>query len=318
MRRVLAALTGAATVLSFAVSPAPAGDGAMASGNERTQALIEELRTLLDRAEENREADPWLIEDMRDLLVKYEFPWTRTVYASDFTQRGKGAPRPWRVRSGSFRVDDRGLRSAVERAEPGTQKRDRGKREQERESGSGDKVRDLLGSMMDEALGKGGSGKDERSRDTDERQAEPESARAFLSKGVGNAFAMQIRFSGTPPASGTGHFAFGPYQGGDGEAGYRVTYSVEGQSASLALIKHAPRGTQSTVARHDKVPRPRRGESHTLMWTRNRDGRMQIDVDGQQVVDVTDRGFSDPFDGVLLENGGGTFTVDAVILKDDG
>jgi len=315
MRRVLAALTGAAAVLSVAVSPAPAGDGGMASGNERTQALIEELRTLLDRAEENREADPWLIEDMRDLLVKYEFPWTRTVYASDFTQRGNGAPRPWRVQSGSFRVDDRGLRSVVELAERGRQKRDR---EREREGGSGNKVRDLLGSMMDEALGNSGSGKNERSRDTDERQAEPEAARALLAEGVGNAFAMQIRFFGTPPSSGSGRFAFGPYQGGGGEAGYRVTYSVEGQSASLALIKHAPRGTQSTVARHDKVPRLRRGESHTLMWTRNSDGRMQIDVDGQQVVDVTDRGFSDPFDGVILENGGGTFTIDALVVKDDG
>ena len=51
---------------------------------------------------------------------------------------------------------------------------------------------------------------------------------------------------------------------------------------------------------------------HTLQWTRDTDGYMQVNVDGQEVLRVADRGLSGNFDGLLIVNRGGNYGIKSV------
>lgn len=322
-RKRFAASVIAAAVL--ATAPAQAQSGG--DGDEsRIQGMIQEIRELIQRAEEKRQADPWLIEDVRDVLAKYDFPWQRTVYAENFDTQARGAPRPWQVMTGEFRVGARGLQSLVPTTEQleAAQEAEQGDRANERKPQSSDgnqQMRELLGSVLDQALGDGGDKKpDQPSRADQERSTPPEAvpARAILPVSMGNAFAVRIKFTAKAPDAGGGGLAIGPYQGDRAQAGYRLNYRpAAGQGAgAFEVTKHGLQGTQSTVARADGTSQVADGEQHTLLWTRDRDGRMQIDIDGKRIVDVTDRGFGDPFAGLVLHNSGGDYAVSSLVIKD--
>lgn len=306
---------------------APAQAQSAGQGDEsRIQALIQEIRDLMQRAEEERQADPWLIEDIRQVLAKYDFPWQRTVYAESFDKDMAGLPEPWRVVSGEFRVDARGLHSLVPTAEQLEAARDTQPSEQkgERERQSGDRnqqMRELLGSVLDEALGGGGRDEPAEQRQQDRaRSTAPEAvpARAVLPKSIGNAFALRIKFTAKQPSAGSGSLAIGPYQGDQAQAGYRLIYrSTAGQDATaFEVTKRGVQGTESTVALAEDTPKVADGKQHTLLWTRDRQGGMQIDLDGKRIVDVTDRGFGDPFAGIVLQNSGGDYALSSLVIKD--
>jgi hypothetical protein len=319
--RHAAALTAA---LTLAAAPVQAQTG----GDDRMQELIEEIRQLMQRAEREDQADPWLIEDVREVLAEYGVPWQRTVYASHFDRQLDGVPEPWRVASGQFRVDSRGLHSLVptaaelraaqdgrtDDAQAGTGNRDDAGRDQ-----PSDQMGDLLGAVLEEALdepGRAQSGDGDRERGT----PEPVPARALLPKQMANAFAVRLQVSAQAPSAGRGQLAVGPYQGDQARAGYRLIYRPEAGEAQAAfeLMKRGPRGTKATVALSDGAPRVADGETHTVVWTRGRDGAMKVTVDGEPVIQVTDRGFSDPFAGLVVHNAGGDYGFDSLVIKDAG
>ena len=41
---------------------------------------------------------------------------------------------------------------------------------------------------------------------------------------------------------------------------------------------------------------------------------MVIKIDGAQVMEVTDRGFRDPFDGIAVVNGGGDYALRSITI----
>lgn len=292
---------------------------------ERLQTLIQDLSQRLDQAADRREADRSLLRDLREILAKYEFPWTRTVYATDFPDPGKTAPDPWRVVSGQFAVDERGFRSVVPTAAElaRAQQDANGQNQQqanEREPTTEDRARKLLGDMLEGALG--GNREREAPAKTQRQQPDPEpvAGRALLAERMANAFAIRLTLTAEAPTSGSGELEIGPYQGDQAEAGYRLVYRPKAGDGvpGLELIKRGPQGTQATVARYDGDVSLADEETHTLLWTRNRDGRMQIDLDGTQVMDVTDRGFGDPFAGLVLHNTGGAYAIGSLVIKDAG
>ncbi|SDG56958.1 hypothetical protein SAMN05216241_1262 [Limimonas halophila] len=295
-------LAAAGVALAVAV---PAGAQEAGPGPERTQKLIEELRSLLDRAEEKREADPWLIRDMREVIDKYAFPWTSTVYARTLTGNG-GLPEGWRVLRGRFERTPDGLRSVTRAAA-------RSSRGAEEQSSGDVDTRDLIGSMLDQALGQSSTEPREESADREAPSVEP--ARALLSARTGNAFAMRVRFT-LRPADGLSAFAFGPYQGRDGKMGYRVVYAEAEGGPRLELSKLGSGGTESTVARTGEIDSLADGQRHTLMWTRDARGRMEIELNETRVIAARDRGFQDAFDGFALTNAGGKLAVESLVIND--
>jgi hypothetical protein len=57
---------------------------------------------------------------------------------------------------------------------------------------------------------------------------------------------------------------------------------------------------------------------HTLRWTRDAGGQMQILIDDQPLIDVSDTSFRDPFSGIIVINKGSDVIVKTLTLDDAG
>ncbi|MDX1709718.1 MAG: hypothetical protein R3316_01110 [Rhodovibrionaceae bacterium] len=292
----------------------PAAVVAQSSGgaedDERLQAMIDELKDMLDKAERQRLADPWFIQDMRDVLQRYDWPWSHTVYDETYQTASRRLPEPWDRRSGRFRVDGSlGLRTVFYPSEPARE-------DDSRSSGTsstGEAVGQLLGQIIKQSLD-GDSG--DEGRREEEAEPEVEAAVAVLPVGFANAFAIHVTTTVRPlDTRGQQVLAFGPYQGGNAVAGYRLVYQPGAADGGLSLIKRSSRGTVSTIEFGEGAPDLTDGARHDIVWTRSRRGRMQVTVDGRQVIDVVDRGFNDSFAGLVIRNEGGDYAFNRIAVQ---
>ena len=283
-----------------------AAQSASPGESDPLQALIKELNEQFDRGERERLIDPWFLRDLRQTLAGYEWPWGRRLLSDDFSGRGPQPDPPWKVTAGEFLMDWRfGLRSVVK------QRTEVRQREQTRPSEK-EAVGQLFGQILQEAL----QGKPKEQEREPERPSEPGYAAVIAPVAITNAFALRLEMTSRQVDASSPRFEFGPYQGANASAGYRLAY-VAGAKAgapSLELVKLSPRGTVSTIELYDKPLKLEDGKAHVIIWTRDRRGRMVVKIDDNQVIDVTDRRFRDPFDGFTVVNGGGDYALRSLTI----
>lgn len=124
---------------------------------------------------------------------------------------------------------------------------------------------------------------------------------------LGNAFVLTARVAagGTPAV-----LHIGPYQGSNVGHGYRLELG-SGSRQPLRLLTITDGG--STVIGTAEVDvRFDDGAEHEVEWRRDANGLHTIKADGKVVLQVRDRTYQEPFDGLSLVNAGGSWTVDAI------
>ncbi len=281
-------------------SPAAAQD---ADGGGKLQALIQELRDQLKRGEQERLIDPWYLPDLRKTLRRYEYPWGKRLLSDDFSGRGPQPDPPWQVTAGEFLIDWRfGMRSVIEGPAP--------QAEQTRQSDK-DAMKQLFGQVLQQAL-TGQSGEPQS-----QAASGPGFAAVMAPVPITNAFAVRLEMTARKTQAGQPRFEFGPYQGPNASAGYRLAY-IPGAAPSLELIALSLRGTTSTVELYDKPLNLEDGQAHVIEWTRTSRGHMVVRVDGKQVMSVVDRRFRDPFDGFAVINSGGDYALRSLTIDGTG
>ena len=283
-------------------SPAAAQD---ADGNDKLQALIQELRDQLKRGEKERLIDPWYLRDLRKTLRRYEYPWGKRLLSDDFSGRGPRPDPPWQVTAGEFLIDWRfGMRSVVEGPAPQAQ--------QTRQSDK-DAMKQLFGQALQQAL-TGQSGEQQGGTGV---TSGPGFAAVVAPVPITNAFAVRLEMTARATRASQQRFEFGPYQGPNASAGYRLVY-IPGGAASLELIGLSPRGTTSTIELYDRPLNLEDGHAHVIEWTRTPRGHMIVRVDGKQVMSVVDRRFREPFDGFAVINSGGDYALRSLTIDGTG
>ena len=129
---------------------------------------------------------------------------------------------------------------------------------------------------------------------------------------ITNAFSIRLRLTSQGDA---GRLLFGPYQGGDRQAGYRLAYNP-GSRPSLELLRVGRRGRRPRVIEsYDDPVALGDGRPHLLEWNRTGDGTMTVSIDSRELMRVQDRRFRDPFDGFTLINRGGDYAVRWIKIK---
>ena len=284
------------------------GSGQAADGS--TQNLLKDLKTLVDEAEKARAADRLFLKDLRDLMARYERPWSDRVLFDDFMDGDFTKAPTWSVITGEFWVEQGyGLRSkatlGVSGAGSGAAASGGGS---DRQLSKEELAISILGAVLQ------GANKN-KSSNTQQAQPAPKAEPAVLSARarIPNAFAIKARFSSW---TGAGDFAFavtqGPITQKGGGAGYRVVYTPKqtARGASLELVRVTSRGE----GRIDRVTIDGLEDQkvHSLDWTRGRDGQMVVTLDGKQVMSARDTSFRDPFDAVALINAGADVIVKSV------
>ncbi len=215
----------------------------------------------------------------------------------DFSDGDYRRNPPWTVLSGDFEVDDNGLRSIVE-----TQ------RTTDRESRrlSAERPEEIGLAMLELILEQTGNARQS------EVSAPVEPARIFVSAPVGNAFRMELVLASRQRP---GSLELGVFQGNrPSGTGYRLVYSP-GSRPGLSLVRLIS-GSAEVVARHEGRLDLEDGGFHSIVWTRDENGQMQVHVDDQRLMRVQDNGLRDPFQGFVLANQGGDYTLRRIILGD--
>lgn len=260
-------------------------------GTTDLPAFIEDLNELIDEAEKANAADPVFLRDLRNLANSASRPWKSLVLSDDFADGDFTHNPAWTVISGEYFVETGwGLRNRLaQTAQPAesTQQQDvRGE----------DLAKALLGQVLNQALGGGQT----------QQPAQPTNAPVeniiVGAASLSNAFAIEAEISSWVA---DGHFELGVYQGADVKNGYRVVYR-SGQP--VQLLRVGSRG--SSVVETAGTPTSIEDKAfHIVEWTRGVDGAMRVVIDGTTVIETTDRGFSDPFDGVRISNQSGDFII---------
>ncbi len=283
------------TVLAVLFVALAAGIGSQSRAAEdvdRLQSLIQEMKSQLDRGENERLIDPWFLRDLRDLLAGYDRPWRRLILSDDFSGDGPQPGPPWQVTAGEFLIDWRlGLRSVVTAAPAAPA--------EPKKSDKDDALKQLFGQVLKEAL-----------KVEEPEEAAPASGSSFAAVmapvAISNAFALSLEMTSRPIAGASGgRFEFGPYQGAGAASGYRLVY-IPG--TGLEFLGLSSRGTR-TLEVYDQALNLQDGEPHKLEWSRSAAGQMKISLDGVVVMDFVDRAFQDPFDGLAVVNSGGDFAL---------
>ena len=261
--------------------------GAEGGGSEDVNKLVQDIQKLIDQAEKDKAADPQFLDDLRGVLADYQNPWTTRVLYDDFSDGNYTVNPTWTVSGGVFKVKKEGfnigLKSSVipQGVTP-------------QQQSSGNVVLDILNAANGQ-------------------QQQPTSfqySAIYTPVKVSNAFATRIEFTSVDRF---GRMDFGPYLGASGATAYRVAYLPGQTKDSLRLIRITSKGAVA-IATYKGALNLEDNRRHVLEWTRDRNGVMSVVLDGQDMMQATDRTITKPFDGFLMINSGGTYWVRSVTI----
>lgn len=206
------------------------------------------------------------------------------VFVSDSFEDGDYTRSPrWQVLAGEFSVEGEALASTVEQ-----------RRADDPEAFARSLLQGVLGSSLGVRL-----------------PGQPDAAVIARSVDVDNAFRLRTRVEYD---GGNGALLnMGVYRGNNAASGYRLVY-MGGEREPLRLVASAESGVQP-IASVDPGVDLTDGSPHDLEWSRDREGRMTVSIDGNSVIQVSDTTFGDGFDGFSMINGGGRWLISSVRLE---
>ncbi|MCE9681966.1 peptidoglycan-binding protein [Halomonas alkalisoli] len=220
----------------------------------------------------------------------------RIALDDDFSDGDYRRNPAWTVLSGDFRIDRNGLRSVVEIPEEGASTGP---------SLHSDRPEDIGLAMLKLFLEQRGNVRPEAA------PAAAETARIFVSSPIRNAFEMELELASRKRE---GSLEMGVFQGSRPGSGYRLVYRP-GARPGLSLIRVTSDGSD-VIASSDGAINLEDDSFHILTWTRAEDGEMQISVDGRRVIQARDTRFRERFQGFVLANHGGDYSLGRIRVED--
>lgn len=283
-------------VALFTVAPASSqAQAERASPNDRrTLELVDSLKDVIRRWENNRTANPTLLNQLRDLVRLYDWPWRVRLLFDDFKDGDYTRNPAWVVRRGEFSVGrGSGLRTVV-----GSQSVAQPPADRRREL----TPVDIIGGILKGISEQGGA--------TSPLRDAPSTAEISTAVAIGNAFAIRARMISQEKSVRGARLELGPYRGNGREWGYRLAYNA-GQRPSFEILRLSP-GRSSVVETYDVFAELEDGRAHEIEWRRDREGSMSVFLDGREIIQTVDRGITEFFDGFAIVNLGGDYTFEQI------
>ncbi|MGO1078404.1 hypothetical protein [Inquilinus sp. CA228] len=125
-----------------------------------------------------------------------------------------------------------------------------------------------------------------------------------LQQTLKNNFGLEFELT---DVANQGQFEIRVFQGASKDSGYRLVY-LPANSPVFALYR-AGRSGITQVAQTSNTAPLRRGDRTRITWTRDAAGRMVVALDGKTIIEASDNGFRDGWNGVMLVNFGGDFAL---------
>lgn len=257
------------------------------TSDARTLELVDRLKEIIQRLEKIRTTDPALLQQLRDLVRRYDWPWRARLLSNDFADANYRLESPWIVERGDFRVvRGVGLRTVFVPKVTSAQKKEE------------NPTLDILGGILRGLT---------EPRSESAQPSQPSAAEIRAALRIANAFALSLQIAFRGPSEGEGRLEFGPYQGRERGAGYRLAYNP-GKRPAFELLRVSP-GRSAVVEVSQGALELDDGRSYNLEWRRAVDGEMVVLLDGREIIRTVDRASGDDFDGFSLVNAGGEYTL---------
>jgi len=241
------------------------------------------LSKLISKAKKTQAAEPWLIERLEKLASLESNPWTNLVlhenFLADNYQRGSG----WQIISGNFRLEQgTGLIGIAENSWGSS-------------SSSNNNVDELAAILLNTVFKQSGR-----------TQSDKQLAKIQNDIDFSNAFAFKLE---TGPIQSTEGLILSCGYNRSSFSGYRLVIQP-GDWDQVKLFKVAQNNATEIKALSSQFNLDQTGP-HTFEWTRSEGGVMAVFVNGQQLFQVDDDNFTDPFQQISIAHMGGQ-----VILRD--
>jgi hypothetical protein len=255
------------------------------------QQLVKQLRQLIAKAEKAKAADPKFLRDLKNLTDSYDNPWPNQIFFDNFSNGQYPDNRRWNVSAGNWRI--------VTQPSPGLATRVNTQQSGQYGNNNQNVLNGLLGALI-------------APQGNNQSQNQQGNGYAGISAPVAipNAFNLHIEFSASHDAQ---RLDMGMYRN-NSDGGYFLSY-----------MPTAPRGFQLTVVVPGQQSRllaltaasiNLNGQgTHAVDWKRDRDGRMIVALDGQEIMNVTDTSLRKPFDGFAMGNSGGFYIIRSVAIS---
>jgi len=260
----------------------------------RTLELVDQLKDVIQKAEKSR-TDPTLMQQLRDLVRRYDWPWRVALLYDDFHDGDYTANPSWIVDKGDFRVSQFGLGTVfIQAAQP-----TRGSSEARGEKSTLEVLGGILGGMT-------------QREEAAAPAPLPSAAEIFTELRISNPFAVKLQMTSRGKSEDGNRLEFGPYQGRERTAGYRLVYNPRSKPG-FALNRIAP-GRSSVIEIYDQLVDLEDGRSHNVEWHRGADGEMVVLLDNKEIIRTVDRGSEESFDGFTVINGGGDYAFSQITI----
>jgi len=278
--------------------------------SESLSKILGELNTLIDEAEKARAADPVFLRDLRALTRRYSNPWGHLALSDDFSDGNFTSNPTWLVSGGKIVLQKGwGLRTAL------SPRRVAATNDQTSDQSGNTSGRDAAVAIIGAILKQSSRDSSGQTTTTTAPVSQPKFSRLHTAATIGNAFSLAMEISSWHahvPGKGDVRLDFGPYVRGRNDVGYRLSYT---SGDPIRLLRAGTRGS-SVVKQSDNRFTFEDRKTHLLSWTRDVNGNMKVSVDGEVVLTVTDREFTQDFSGVTLLNRGGDFILKNVAIYD--
>jgi hypothetical protein len=266
----------------------------LSTDKQTTQQLVDELKKLTDQAEQSRTASYRFIDQLRDLVTRYDWPWGEQILFDNFRDGDFQRNPAWNTRSDAFWV----TRSVGLRTQLST------RNSSNKQDSDQSPEATLLGIIIESTISK--------HQKNDRRFGKPDRADIYTAVSVGNAFAIKLEISSMGRDLHGGSFEWGPYQGKTADSGYRLVYEA-GNRPALKLMAYR-RGMSSVVDLYNGGNLLEDGNMHSITWQRSTNGLMTVLLDDRQIIQVRDRSYRDPFSGFVMTNHGGDYAIRSVSI----
>lgn len=258
----------------------------------RMRKLLKELRGLIREAGEAGAADRRFLRDLRKLVRRYDRPRRKLILFDNFSDGNLSHSPGWRASGAGIHVSSyNGLRM---RYNPHRQNQhNQNSRQDSREA--------LIGSILGQLTGQ------QAPQQPQQHQIQSKPPRLTSAVTIPNSFSLELQFGSSSPAAG--RFIVGVTQG-KRRLGYRLAYNPH-SNQPIELIRRGKRGAAIIDATHGRL-KLEDGKLHKLQLSRDRHGEMTVRVDGKVLIRTVDRAFRGQFNGVIMVNRGGDYTIRSI------
>jgi hypothetical protein len=271
------------------------------AGETRTLELVDQLKDVIQKAEKTR-TDPSLMQQLRDLVRRYDWPWRVALLYDDFRDGDYTANPSWVVNKGDFRVSQFGLGTVFTQPASPTPRSPEKRGEKS--------ALEIFGGILGGLTGRG-EGTTERREDATPAPL-PSAAEISTALRISNAFAVKLQMTSRGRSADGARLEFGPYQGSERNQGYRLVYTP-GNKPAFALLRVAA-GRSSVIEVYDQSVNLEDGRPHGLEWRRGTDGEMVVLLDDKEIIRTSDRASGESFDGFTVINGGGDYAFSQIAI----